>query len=141
MKNLLRIFLAVVLVVVAYAKPSMTSWREGENKSTHEKYIGLTIIDGGALGDLPIKGLNTRKWTYLVTLKGERRTRYEKDQISLFSPDSMKPNGKPVPQIESGYVDVDFAKGSLLILLRVRTGDRVEDFEGNATYSIIKKRA
>jgi hypothetical protein len=136
------IFLFSFLLVDLKATQKMSLWRESINFRSGEKGIAFTIQDVGVLDSLHVKGLNTGRWTYLITLKGAAAERYDKNKITIFNPAALKSKGKESVdmKIEYGEISVDYKKSVVTITLRVWKNDVVVDFEGNGKYTIERSK-
>ncbi len=96
------------------------------------------IQDVGPLDSLHVKGLNTGKWTYLITLKSVDLEKYDKSYITIVDPAAFKRKEREsmYMKIENGEISVDYKKNEILVTLRVWKNDVVVDFEGNGRYPI-----
>ena len=135
-------FLLSILVSDLQAKQKISVWKEVINPRSGEKGIWFIVQDVGLLDSLHVKGLNTGKWTYLITLKGAAAERYDKNKITIFNPAALKSKGKESVdmKIEYGEISVDYKKSVVTITLRVWKNDVVVDFEGNGKYTIERSK-
>lgn len=136
------IFLFSFLLVDLKATQKISVWKEVINPRSGEKGIWFIVQDVGLLDSLHVKGLNTGKWTYLITLKGAAAERYDKNKITISNPAALKSKGKESVdmKIEYGEISVDYKKSVVTITLRVWRNDVVVDFEGNGKYTIERSK-
>ena len=138
------IFLALAISARAATDVSVFRWVERDDEKRGAKTISFFVaptavkelFDADARGDQKaVEALGAKlprdAWDCVVQLEGTAKT-YAKDKVTLMY---LSPP-KTIVAIDSGVVEVDRAKKTVRIALKIVLESRVVDFIGNGVYAL-----